>query len=122
MNRVVHFEFTAADPEASGRFYSEVFGWKINKWEGPIDYWLVETGEEGQPGINGGIMAAQEDQPPTTVTVDVESVDEMTAKVVAAGGQVVAPKMPVPGVGWMAYVTDPGGVLFSLMQMDENAK
>ena len=27
MNRVVHFEIHAADPERAARFYGEVFGW-----------------------------------------------------------------------------------------------
>jgi predicted enzyme related to lactoylglutathione lyase len=54
MPRVVHFEIAANDPDKAAAFYQEVFGWKITKWEGPQEYWLVETGEEGEPGINGG--------------------------------------------------------------------
>ena len=37
------------------KFYKEVFGWEFNKWNGPQDYWLVKTGEDNQPGINGGL-------------------------------------------------------------------
>ena len=46
MSRVVHFEIPADDPVRAAKFYEDVFGWKIEKWEGPFDYWLVTTGEE----------------------------------------------------------------------------
>ncbi|MGZ7136310.1 MAG: VOC family protein, partial [Methanobacterium sp.] len=38
MPRVVHFEIPADDPERAIEFYKNVFGWKIDKWEGPFDY------------------------------------------------------------------------------------
>src|SRR5215469_1323983 len=44
MPRVVHFEIHAQEPERAARFYSEVFGWEITKWGGPVDYWLIKTG------------------------------------------------------------------------------
>jgi predicted enzyme related to lactoylglutathione lyase len=53
MPRVIHFEINADQPERAVKFYSEVFGWKIQKWEGPMDYWLVYTGEG--LGIDGGL-------------------------------------------------------------------
>jgi predicted enzyme related to lactoylglutathione lyase len=39
-----------------------------------------------------------------------------------AGGQVAVPKMAVPGVGWLAYCTDPEGHIFGMMQSDTSAK
>src|SRR2546429_8530636 len=55
MNRVTHFEIYTDDPEAVQPFYRDVFGWKFNKFEGgPIEYWLVTTGDDAEPGINGG--------------------------------------------------------------------
>jgi len=33
--------------------YQKVFGWEINTWHGPEDYWLIMTGERGEPGIDG---------------------------------------------------------------------
>jgi uncharacterized protein len=55
-------------------------------------------------------------------TVQVDSVDEAAAKVSAAGGQVVVPKMAVPGVGWLAYATDPNGLIFGIHQPDLQAR
>jgi len=54
MNRFTHFELATDDLEKTAEFYRQVFGWKVEKWEGPVDYWLVAPGEAGTPGINGG--------------------------------------------------------------------
>ena len=121
MPRVIHFEIAADDVKRAAKFYSDVFGWKIDKWEGPQEYWLVTTGKEG-PGIDGGLMKRDEHFPPTTNTIDVPSVDDFTAKIGKSGGKVVVPKMAIPGVGWMAYCTDTEGNIFGIMQMDHSAK
>jgi hypothetical protein len=48
-------EIYTDDPEAVQPFYQDVFGWKFKKFEGgPVEYWLVTTGEDKDPGINGG--------------------------------------------------------------------
>ncbi len=121
MARIVHFEIPADDPARAVKFYETVFGWKIQKWDGPENYWLAMTGEEGQPGINGAITGRGE---PTTVvvnTMDVASVDDSIAQVVANGGSIVMPKMPVPGVGYLAYFRDTEGNAFGMMQNDPSA-
>lgn len=122
MPRVVHFEIPAKNPEKTVKFYADVFQWKIEKWAGPMDYWLATTGAEGQPGINGAITGSQGIFTRVVNTIDVPSVDDFTGKIVAAGGKVVMPKMPVPGIGYMAYCEDPEGNAFGIMQMDASAK
>jgi len=113
--RVIHFELPADDPERASAFYHQVFGWTVSKWDGPVDYWLVTTGEEGQPGIDGAIQRREEGA--TTVnTIDVPSVDAYVAKIVAAGGHVALPKMEIPGVGFMAYGIDTAGNVFGIME------
>jgi uncharacterized protein len=54
-------------------------------------------------------------------TVQVDSVDGTLAKNAALGGVVALPKMPVPGVGWLAYMKDPDGNILGLLQSDEAA-
>lgn len=115
MPRVVHFELPADDPERAGAFYRSVFGWKIDKWDGPVDYWLVTTGEEGTPGIDGAI-SPREQGATVTYTVDVPSVDEYVEKVLAAGGTIALPKQEVPGVGYLAYCADTEGNVFGVME------
>ena len=121
MPRVVHFEINADDVERAVKFYSEVFGWNIQKWEGPINYWLVITGEDAEPGINGGLMKREDPAATTVNTIDVPSVDEFAAKITAGGGKVVRPKTAIPGVGYFAYCQDTEGKAFGIMEEDESA-
>ncbi len=122
MTRVVHFEIPADNPDRAVKFYSKVFDWQIEKWAGPQDYWMVNTGPDSLPGINGAIMRRQEPVGTVVNTVDVPSVDDYVKKVVAAGGKVIMPKTAIPGVGYMAYCTDTEGNKFGLYQTDLGAK
>jgi predicted enzyme related to lactoylglutathione lyase len=121
MSRVVHFEIPATNIEAVKTFYTNVFNWNFSKWEGPDPYWLVSTGEKGTPGIDGGLYTPGRGMSGTINTLDVDNLDKMLAKVLANGGQVVAPKMELPGIGWLAYAKDPEGTVFGLMQSLPNA-
>ncbi len=120
MSRIVHFELPVADPETSIKFYSDVFGWKFHKWDGPMDYWMIATGE-GEPGINGGLKRRNFPAQLVACTVGVQSVDAVCAAIEAAGGQIVLPKMAVPGIGWLAYFQDPDGLISGVMQDDPAA-
>jgi len=40
---IVHFEIPARDVEKLKKFYSKLFGWKIEKVPGPMEYWTVMT-------------------------------------------------------------------------------
>jgi len=129
MPRVIHFEIPADNTARAVEFYKQVFGWKFQKWEGGPEYWLISTGGSGgagagleaEPGIDGGLLPRHQPGRGTVNTVGVPSVDEYTAAIEKAGGKVVAPKMAVPGVGWLAYCEDPEGNMFGLMQRDASA-
>jgi predicted enzyme related to lactoylglutathione lyase len=112
MSRVVHFEIPADDPKRAIKFYEKVFDWQFEKWDGPVEYWLIMTGEEDKPGIDGGL--ARREDPTTNVenTIDVKDLDASLAIVKNHGGEVIRPKMAVPGVGWMAYIKDTEGNVF----------
>lgn len=127
MPRVVHFEIHAADPDRAVNFYKNLFGWEFQKWEGPMEYWLVITGPNDQPGINGGLVRRQGEIDGQAViayvcTVDVENLDASVEKAVNNGGQIALPKMPIPGMGWLAYCKDTEGNIFGMMQGDPNAQ
>ena len=127
MPRVVHFEIHAGDPARAINFYEKIFGWTFQKWEGPMEYWLVNTGPAEQPGINGGLLPRRGELGGQAViayvcTVDVAAIDESIATVVANNGTVVVPKMPLPGMGWLVYCKDTEGNIFGMMQNDPNAR
>ena len=77
MSRVVHFEIDAKKPDRAVSFYEKVFDWKIEKWKGPVDYWLITTGNPKEPGIDGGLAKRTEAEPSTVNTIDVPSVDKL---------------------------------------------
>ncbi len=121
MPRPVHFEIPADDPARAVRFYEKVFGWSFQRWDGPMEYWMVRTGEAGTPGIDGGLMRRAHPGASTVNVLDVTSVDQTTKAVEAAGGTVTVPRMAVPGVGWVAYYLDPEKNVFGVMQADPSA-
>jgi predicted enzyme related to lactoylglutathione lyase len=127
MNRVIHFEIHAADPERAMAFYQALFGWTFAKW-GDFDFWQITTGE-GEPGVNGGLVRRHGENPAagapvmgSVFSVHVASVDATLARIPAAGGAVALAKQAIPGVGWTAYGLDTEGNVFGLMQEDPQAQ
>jgi len=119
--RVVHFELNYEDAERVKKFYESVFNWKFQKWENEgFEYWLIMTGEDPEPGIDGGLFKKQEDDPPIRNTIDVPDVDFYIKKIKENGGKIVVPKVSVPGVGWLAYFIDTEGNMTGIMQRDES--
>jgi len=116
MPRVVHFEMHVDDPDRATKFYTDVFGWEITKWDGPMDYWLINTGPSDQMGINGGLMKRRDPAGAVYNTIGVEDLDGSIEAVESAGGEIVVPKMEVPGVGWLAYFKDTEGNIFGMIQ------
>jgi uncharacterized protein len=128
MPRVVHFEIHAENPERAVSFYKNLFGWEFTKWDGPMPYWLIKTGADNEPGINGGMMRRHGSGPlegqavnAYVCTVNVSSVDDYLTKATAQGATVALPKMPIPGIGWLAYVKDTEGNIIGMMANDPTA-
>lgn len=129
MPRPVHFEIHAADPSRAIAFYQALFGWEFSAFPGGIPYWLVKTGEPGEPGIDGGLVQRMGAPPAEgaavnafVCTVGVASVDDTVAAATRLGGTVALPKSPIAGVGWVAYVKDTEGNLLGLHQGDAAAR
>ncbi len=128
-NTIVHFEIPADNPERAAKFYREMFGWKIDKWENPngIEYWMVETvptDEKGMPvrrGVNGGMMPRMYPQQQPVNYIAVENVDEAVARAEKLGAKVMMGKTPVPGMGWFAQLTDPEGNIVAVWETDMSA-
>ena len=122
MGRVVHFEIHAEDPERAVRFYATVFGWQVAKWEGPVDYWLVTSGPDEEPGINGAIIrrmgsvAGDGDPNAFVSTIEVNSIERTEKEIPAAGGEQVVPRQELPGVGKVSYFRDTEGNVFGALE------
>lgn len=122
MPKINHFEINADDPLRAKSFYENVFKWKIEKWEGPLEYWLISAGDEDEPGINGGLQKRENKEDAITNYITVKSVDDIIKKIEENGGKIIKPKSPIPGVGYYAIFKDTEGNRLDLMEEDESAK
>ena len=124
MNRVTHFEIYTDNPEALQPFYQDIFGWRFQKFEGgPMEYWLITTGDDKDPGINGGLTRPRKGQSSGTInTVAVQSIDQTIRKIEQSGGKICVPKMAIPKVGWLAYLEDPAGNVLGIIEPTEQAR
>jgi predicted enzyme related to lactoylglutathione lyase len=110
------------DPEAAADFYSRLFGWSFED--------VMPPGSEGRyliARLRGGDVAAvgsiPKSAPPRAMWntyVWVESADETTSAVRAAGGSVVMEPFDVLDAGRMAVVADPEGAAFRVWQAKEH--
>jgi uncharacterized protein len=114
-HNVVHWEIAAKDAKKSQEFYAKLFEWTIDA-NNPMNYGMVRSGG-GQGGIDGGIFATQNGQPPyVTFYVEVDDLQKYLAKAESLGGKTVLPPMPVPNVGSIAMFTDPEGNFIGLFK------
>ena len=119
---IVHFEIPAKNAEKLKKFYSDLFGWKIEKAPGPVEYWLIETVPVDEkmmplrPGVNGGMYKKERGDQKQVNYFSVESVDQYIEKIKKTGGKIIMPKQEVMDVGWIAVAEDPEGNQFAILQ------
>lgn len=122
MPRVIHFEIPADNAKRISRFYENVFGWTVQKWDGPIDYWFLMTGDQKEAGIDGAFAIRQGPDDIVVNTIGVSSIDDTIKKITKSGGKIIRPKSTIPGVGYVAYFKDTEGNVWGIMQSDMSAK
>ncbi len=133
MNSIVHFEIPADDVERAQTFYTEIFGWKIKKFDMPATgstggdpYFIVHTAETDEKGmvktpgaINGGMMKRKQPGQPFMNYINVNSIDEMLVKIKEKGGEICMPKTEIAkGMGWIACFKDTEGNMIGLHELD----
>lgn len=109
---VIAWQIVTKNPDALTKFYTSVFGWKVNA-DNPMNYRVIDTASGG--GINGGIWPA----PPEAhsfvqLFIEVDDMGEYVRKATAAGAKVLIPPQKLPEGGEMAVLHDPEGVPFGL--------
>ncbi len=120
MPKIVHFEIPADDPQRAGAFYHDVLGWEITRFGGE-PYWLARAGADDEPGANGALVSRGDLHRSPVLIAGVADIDDVLRRVESCGGKVAQGKLPVPGMGWSAYVTDPEGNTIGLFQPDPGA-
>lgn len=118
--RFVWYELLTSDPKGAMAFYTEVVGWKTQKWEtGEYTMWV------GSQGPLGGVStlpeaAKQMGAPPYwQANVEVANVDETVEKVKQLGGKVYHVE-DVPSVGRFAVIADPQGAVIAVFTPSGN--
>lgn len=121
MNKVVHFEIPADDPERAKKFYADVFGWQVSDFGGtymvtatPMD---LQTQQPLEPGsINGDIFKRDEEVKHPTIVINVPSIEEHYTMIEANGGKPGKPKVEIPDMGYYGYFTDSEGNTIGLWE------
>jgi uncharacterized protein len=122
-----YFDLTVHDLGQARAFFEKVLGWRFEKFPMPYEYYRIQAGPTGDPGIDGGMRALKdapiaEGSPLTQITVPVPNLDEVLSRVEANGGQIIEARMPIPGIGWYATCAEPGGLRFGVIEADPGAK
>lgn len=122
MPRISYLDFSADDPDRAVNFYSKVFGWQINKWDGPKEYWEIKTGEPNEPGIDGGLSKRERIGDWTTPFINVPSIDQYIDKIESNGGKIIQSKTPIPSIGYTLLVKDTESNTIGLFEENKQAK
>jgi len=117
-------ELATSDLETAKKFYSELFGWKLEQSKmASMPYQEIHLGDKA----TGGMMQIDEnwgDPPPPSFWqsyIAVDNTDETVKKIEEKGGSVRVPPFDAPGVGRMAMVADPAGAGFAIIQFVQAA-
>lgn len=117
MSNVIWFEIPAEDLERAAKFYEGVFDWKIDKWNGPFDYWLLTNENEDDLYINGAIMTKEKKEKiDDNSFINVESFDESAKKIETEGGKMLTKRMDIPGMGDMGTFQDTEGNILAIIE------
>jgi uncharacterized protein len=122
---VGHFEIPADKPARARKFYSSIFGWKLNQLPG-MDYTMVSTGpvdKKGMPKgpgfIGGGIGKRGGPLKHPVVTIIVDEITVSEKAIVKRGGKIIQGKQPIGdgSMGFTGYFKDSEGNVVGLYQM-----
>ncbi len=121
-NNLASFAIHADDVGRCRRFYEAVFGWRFEPW-GPPDFYLVHTGDEENPGVQGLMHKRLEPRGEGgpncfECTVGVEDIDAVTAAAKKHGARIIMEKAPIPTVGVLTKFEDTEGNVLSAMAYD----
>lgn len=118
-SNLASFAIHADDVQRCRRFYEAVFGWRFEPW-GPPDFYLVHTGDDVKPGVQGLMHKRQEPRGAGgpncfECTIAVDDLDAVTQAVKAHGGHILMEKALIPTVGILTKFTDTEGNVLGAM-------
>jgi predicted enzyme related to lactoylglutathione lyase len=125
-NNLASFAIHADDVQRCRRFYEAVFGWQFEPW-GPPDFYLIHTGDEQSPGIQGLLHKRQEGRGAGgpncfECTIAVDNLDLVTDAVTQHGGRIIISKAPIPSVGILTKFEDTEGNVLGAMAYEHRPR
>ena len=104
---LAHTELASTDPEATRRFLGQVFGWEFETAK-PASRKLISYQTPG--GARGSIRPTRPEESPGSINyVLVTNLESSASKVKKWGGEIVLPRVDVPGMGSFFWFKVPGG-------------
>ena len=112
-NNLASFAIHVDDTDRAVAFYEAVFGWAFEPW-GPPGFYLIRTGDETSPGVQGLMHKRLEPRTGTGMngfepTFSVDDVDAIAEAVRANGGTLTMEKSHIPTVGTLIRFLDTEG-------------
>ena len=95
---VVHAEIRSEDPDATRRFFADLFGWKIASEGAFPGYTFIDTGAQGGTFVAISPGQTAEDEVPFFVAV--EDIEATLARAEQLGGSIVQAAQHVPGTSF----------------------
>lgn len=125
--RFAWYELLSTDTEAAVDFYTDVMGWKTERFgeaseASPYTLWV------GSQGPLGGVMklpeeAAKEGAPPHWMAyVEVDDIEATVAKVTEMGGKIYVQPTVIPKVGRFSVIADPQGASLAVLEPEPQAE
>ena len=110
-------DLSTPDPQRGAKFYSDLFGWIMEKGENDSsDYIHIRNGENHI----GGIPPAHHRDPHAPahwlIYFQVADVEATAAKAQELGGKILMPPRKMEGVGSFAIISDPQGAVFAIFK------
>jgi len=111
-NPVSQFQILSTAPDATARFYGDLFGWSVDA-DNPMGYRRISTGSS--QGIQGGIWPAPPQAPNfVQLFITVEDVGVSVKKAEQLGAKLLIPPTVLPDGECMAVLHDPQGMSFAV--------
>jgi predicted enzyme related to lactoylglutathione lyase len=110
-------DLSTPDPDRAQKFYSSLFGWKLEKAEkDPSGYLHIKNGEHYIGGIPPAAHRNPKEHAYWLLYIQVADVEASVAKAKQLGGKILMPPKFMEGVGAWAILADPQGAVFSVFK------
>lgn len=112
-------DLSTPDPERAAKFYSAVFGWKLEKGEKDTSGYLhIKNGEQFIGGVPPAAHRDAKMPAHWLIYFLVSDPNATAAKAAKLGSKIIMPATVMAGVGTWAILADPQGAVFAIFKSE----